>query len=258
MTMGFLTLAVGEKYRRLAANLLASYRLNCPTPLPFAVLTDRETAELSGFDRVILLESPLGNYLDKLWLSEDLPFDRTVFLDADCLAYGDLNEMFGWFDGADPMSCHGRVLPLEDDRGWFSYENLGPLQKDVTYCVGLHGGLYYLTRTEKCRAVFRRARQLVKDYESFRFRGNFPTPGDEPLIALAMALEQCRPIPYHPRGICCYWEWKLRLDPIRGKALRRDGQQVLLVHFGTRFTECFRYRFQVALMKGKARWSHDR
>lgn len=260
MTMGFVTIATGAgTYHRLAANLLRSYRRHTAKPLPFAILTDRETAETALFDRVILLENAGGNYLDKLALWDHLPFGTTIFLDADCLAYGDLNVFFEWFSQADDVSCHGTVLPLTDKTGWFDYNNLGPLQSAVSYCLGLHGGLYYIRRTEKAGAVFRRARELAKDYGRFHFRGNFPTPGDEPLMALAMALENCRPIPYRPEGICCFWDWKrgLVLGILRGRAVRRDGQRTILVHFGTRFTGCWRYRVQAALLRLPERRQHD-
>lgn len=40
---GFVTLAVGdEKYFRLAANLLNSYKLQTLYPMPFAIIADRE------------------------------------------------------------------------------------------------------------------------------------------------------------------------------------------------------------------------
>jgi len=260
MTMGFLTLATGDdRYRRLAANLLRSYRLHTAAPLPFAILTDRENADTAAFDRVMLLREPKGNYLDKLALFDHLPFDTTIFIDADCLAFGDLNVLFDWFSRGDDVSCHGRVLPLTGKSGWFDYENLGALQSEVSYCVGLHGGIYYIRRAEKAAAVFRRARELAADYDRFRFRGNFPTPGDEPLMALAMALEGCRPEPYRKEGICCYWEWKdsLRMNIRRGRAVYGGGQRTLLVHFGTRFTGKLRYRLQAALLAfGRRNW-HD-
>ena len=252
MTRGFVTLATGDDhYRRLAANLLRSYRRHCPEPLPFALITDRQTPDTAAFDRCILLEGA-GNYLDKLRLFDCLPFDENIFIDADCLAFGDLNQLFDWFKNADDVSCHGRVLPLADKTGWFDYENLGPWKDSVSYCVGLHGGLYFIRRTPKAEAVFRRARELAADYDKFRFRGNFPTPGDEPLMALAMAIEGCRPEPYRPEGICCFWEWKknLRMDIRRGRAVY-DGQRTILVHFGTRYTKKLRYRIQAALLGGK-------
>lgn len=251
-TRGFLTLAAGDlHYYQLAANLLGSYRLHSAQPLPFAILADRENRYTAAFDRCILMENADNSYLDKLRLAEYLPYDETIFIDADCLAYGDLNRMFAWFQEADDVSCHGRVLPLTDRTGWFDYENLGQLQQQVSYCVGLHGGVYYLRKTGTAAAVFATARKLSRRYEEFHFKGNFPTPGDEPLVALAMALHNCCPIPFHPEGICCYWEQGklLRLNMPGGIARwKSDSRRTILLHWGTRFTRTWRYRVQVFLL----------
>jgi hypothetical protein len=252
-TRGFVTLATGDAhYRKLAANLLRSYRLHTENPLPFALVTDREGPDTDAFDHVILRPGAGGNYLDKLDLFDVLPFDNTIFIDADCLAYGDLNVLFDWFESADDVSCHGRVLPLSDKTGWFDYENLGSLQSQVSYGVGLHGGIYYIRKTEKAKEVFETAKKLAEHYGDYKFRGNFPTPGDEPLIALAMAVHGCRPIPFRPEGICCYWEHRrnLRFDR-KGAVLKSTGHRPLLIHWGTRFTKKVCYRLQVCLLKSK-------
>lgn len=254
-TRGFVTVATGDAcYQKLAANLLRSYRLHTEKPLPFAILTDRESSYTASFDRVIFLPEARGNYLDKLALGEAAPFGETLFIDADCLAYGDLNVLFDWFRQADAVSCHGRVLPLTDTSGWFDYARLGELQSSVSYGVGLHGGIYFIRRGETARKVFETAKKLAKDYGIYPFAGNFPTPGDEPVVALAMAIHNCRPIPFHPEGICCYWEHRrdLRFDPA-GPVLKSTGVRPLLIHWGTRFTKKICCRAQVWRLKFRER-----
>lgn len=251
-TRGFFTVATGdEHYYKIAANLLRSYRHATKDALPFAILADRENEYTKEFDCCVLLESPTSSYLDKLSLYDYLPFDTGIFIDADCLAYGDLNEIFGHFQAADDFCCYGRVLPLEDKTGWFNYEDLGELQRRVSYCVGLHGGIYYIRRSEKAKAVFDTAKQIAADYHKFNFKGKFSTPGDEPIIALSMALNGCRPIPFHKDGICCYWEHegKMALDIAAGKAvIHPEGQRTHLVHWGTRFTRGLLYQREVAAL----------
>ncbi|MFQ6963088.1 MAG: hypothetical protein ACLRR6_02875 [Oscillospiraceae bacterium] len=110
-----------------------------------------------------------------------MPYDVNIFIDADCLAYGDLNWLFDLFQNADDFSCFGRVLPLDDMTGWFEYKNLGELQEKVSYVVGLHGGIYYMRKTSQCRDVLKTAQELVPHYTKYRFKGKFATPGDEPL-----------------------------------------------------------------------------
>lgn len=251
-SIGFVTIATGdEHYFRIARNLLRSYRHFTKNPLPFAILTNRENEYTKEFDQVVMLREPTGSYLDKLALYDHLPYDRCIFIDADCLAYGDLNVIFDHFKEADDMCCYGRVLPLDDKTGWFNYEDLGDLQSRVSYCVGLHGGIYYICRTPTAKAVFDTANKIAADYHKYNFKGRFSTPGDEPIIALSMALNGCKPIPFHPEGICCYWEYEnaMKLDVAKGEArIRSSGQTTHLVHWGTRFTRGLLYQKQVAAL----------
>lgn len=248
-TIGFFTVATGdEHYYKIAANLLRSYRQFSPEPLPFAILADRENAYTKEFDKTVILRDPTRSYLDKLSLYDYLPYDTSVFIDADCLAYGNLNVIFDHFRDGDDFCCYGRVLPLEDKTGWFNYEDLGELQPRVSYCVGLHGGIYYIRRTSKAADVFQTAKQIAQDYKKYSFKGRFSTPGDEPILALSMALNGCRPIPFHPEGICCYWEHenKMDLNIAKGRAvIRKNGQKTHLVHWGTRFTRQLLYQREV-------------
>lgn len=250
-TMGFVTVATGdEHYYRIANNLRRSYRLFSSVPLPFAIICDRENRFTEGFDKVILLKSASFSYLDKLCLYDCLPYDISIFIDADCLAYGDLNHLFTYFETADDFSCMGRVLPLDDKTGWFNYEDLDQLQQQVSYCVGLHGGIYYIRRSEKAKAVFDTAKEIARDYHRYHFKGNFSSPGDEPVLALSMALNHCRPTQQDTGLICCYWEVEnaISLSPAKGKArLLRENKDTILVHWGTRFTRDLLYEKQIAI-----------
>lgn len=254
-TKGFITVATGkEEYYQLAENLLRSYHLFCDKPLPFAVLADRENGCTAKFDDVIIFPDGAANcYLDKLSLGEYLPYDVTIFIDSDCLAYGDLNQLFDYFEDADDFSCFGRVLPLEDQTGWFEYENLGELKEKVSYVVGLHGGIYYMRKGDVCRKIFADAKALVPEYSRFKFKGRFDTPGDEPLVALSMALNGCHPVPFALEAICCYWEHleHMTIDMSRGLARveQEPGYDAILVHWGTRYTRQLEYQKQFALME---------
>lgn len=253
-TKGFITVATGkEEYYQLAENLLRSYHLFCMTPLPFTVLADRKNKYTEQFDDVIIFPNGASNsYLDKLSLGGYLPYDINIFIDSDCLAYGDLNQLFDYFKDADDFSCFGRVLPLEDKTGWFEYENLGELQGKVSYVVGLHGGIYYMRKGEVCRKIFEDAKSFVPDYSKFKFKGNFNMPGDEPLVALSMAVNGCRPIPFVLDAISCYWEHMghMMLDLSQGLARveQEPKYNARLVHWGTRYTRQLEYKKQVELM----------
>lgn len=254
MTKGFITIATGkEEYYVLAHNLLRSYRYFCNQPLPFAILADRENEYTAAFnDCIIFPDGASNSYLDKLRLAEFAPYDVTIFIDADCLAYGDLNILFEHFKEADDFSCFGRVLPLDDKTGWFEHENLGSLQQQVCYVVGLHGGIYYMRRGEMAQKVFEDARHFIPDYASFKFKGKFDTPGDEPLVALSMAVNNSHPIPFIREAICCYWEHvgQMHIDITKGEAkvTAEPAYNTILLHWGTRYTRELEYKKQVALL----------
>lgn len=251
MTKGFITIATGkEEYYQLAKNLLHSYRYFCKEPLPFAILADRENEFTAEFDDVIIFPNGASNsYLDKLCLAEFAPYDSTIFIDADCLAYGDLNVLFEHFKDADDFSCFGRVLPLDDKTGWFEYENLGELQEKVSYVVGLHGGIYYMRKGETSRKVFEDAKGFIPNYRQYQFRGKFDL-GDEPLVALSMAVNNCHPIPFIQEDICCYWEHTehMAINITKGKATVNGQYDTILLHWGTRFTRELEYKKQVELL----------
>lgn len=102
MTQGFITIATGdEQYYKLAVNLLHSYRHFSNAPLPFAILADRQNDFTAEFDDVRLFSRAHCGYLDKLDMFDYLPYDVNIFIDADCLAYGDLNSLFDVFRNAD-------------------------------------------------------------------------------------------------------------------------------------------------------------
>lgn len=253
-TRGFITIATGkEEYYILAKNLLHSYRYFCDNPLPFAILCDRENQFTADFDDVLIFKDGANSsYLDKLALGAYLPYDETIFIDADCLAFGDLNAIFEYFREADDFSCFGRVLPLDDKTGWFEYENLGELKTEVSYVVGLHGGIYYMRKGEVVNSVFERAKSFIPDYPKFKFKGKFDTPGDEPLVALSMAVNECHPVPFLRKAICCYWEFvdSMNIDISAGKAeiVQEPKANTILVHWGTRYTRELEYKKQLELL----------
>lgn len=253
-TKGFITVATGnEEYYRLARNLLHSYHFFCKEQLPFAVLTDQKNEWTAEFDDIILFQNGATNsYLDKLSLGEYLPYDINIFIDSDCLAFGDLNQLFEYFKDADDFSCFGRILPLDDKTGWFEYENLGKLKDKVSYVVGLHGGIYYMRKGAVCDKIFRDAKAFLPDYPKYKFKGKFSNPGDEPLVALSMAVNNCRPIPFILEAICCYWEHvdHMTIDITQGIARveQEPKYNADLLHWGTRYTRELEYQKQVQLL----------
>ena len=114
MTRGFVTIATGRKrYYIIAANLLASYRHFSASPLPFAIICDAENDYTKLFDDIVLLDNPHRSYLDKLVLPRLAPYDETIFIDADCLAYRDLNDFWNYFEQAADFTAFGTTHPAD-------------------------------------------------------------------------------------------------------------------------------------------------
>ena len=253
MTKGFITIATGnEIYYKMAVNLLRSYKYCSSSPLPFAIIADEHNEFTKEFDDVRIFNEAKCNYLDKLEMYDYLPYDINIFIDADCLVYRDINRLFDIFENADDFSCFGRVLPLDDKTGWFEYENLNSdLQNQIDYVVGLHGGIYYMRKTEKCKKVLDDAKTFSHNYADYKFKGKFETPGDEPLIALSMAVNKCKPIPHDFSAIFCYWECENSIK----LSLKNNSAYVIpesiytdIVHWGTRFTKTPVYQKQISAL----------
>ena len=109
---GFVTIATGsEHYYQLARNLLRSYRRNGGGSFPFAIIAEEENRYTAEFDKVVWMPSPAHSYLDKLRLFECLPWEETVFIDADCLVYGRIDDWWACFEDAADFSCFGSTPP---------------------------------------------------------------------------------------------------------------------------------------------------
>ena len=257
---GFITIATGNiHYYEIATNLLRSYRCFCENPLPFAILCDCENNYTQEFDETILCKNCSSSYVDKLLLLDASPFLETIFIDADCLAFSNLNDLFDIFAHADDFSCLGNIMKLDEkSSGWFTInsfpkttqnpEVVNQLKaKQLPYSVGIHGGIYFFRKTELTKQVFLDAKNVIKHYNCYSFRV-FDNPADEPAFALAMAMNNCKPIPYSEYALSCYWNTKLDMCFNRGFAKRTNGIQVPLVHFGTRYTMTPFYNKQIEQM----------
>ena len=82
---GFVTVATGKFFYRLAKNLAMSYRLFSEQKYPFCVITDKKGAKKlkKYFDDVVVCKEPHYSYLDKMSVYELSPYEETVFIDAD-------------------------------------------------------------------------------------------------------------------------------------------------------------------------------
>lgn len=253
LSKGFVTIATGSKrYFDIARNLLRSYRLFALMPYPFAILCDRENECTEEFDDVFLLEKAHCNYLDKLQLYDYLPYDETIFIDADSLAYGDLNEWWEFFSNADDFSVFGYAWSdLNSGRGWFVPPKVGEFKDKIRYIPDFNGGVYYMRRSERCKKVFELAKYFSLHFDEYIFNG-FTAPADEPCLAMAMAVEQCMPLDIKEKGLVFAPKRKdIELDISQPIALLRGdakGVTKYLIHWSNYRTKLSLYKFEVEKM----------
>lgn len=252
MTRGFITIATGkEMYFQFAKNLLLSYKLYCDCPFPFAIMTDRENEYTALFDDVVLFEKTEHPYFDKFQLLKLSPYDETIFIDADCLAYADLNQFWDYFRDADPFTAAGTNYPIDSELGLFSKEDIGPYKDRVQWKPDIHGGLYYIRKGAVCDAIYEECQYIAAHYDAFRWPDFCAPYADEPVLCLAMASQGCHAQEAYPANYGIPWEvTELKCDIFKGLCqyatewhpLVTDGR---MIHWSVRYCKKPLYRFEV-------------
>jgi hypothetical protein len=185
------TIATGsEVYLRYAFNLARSFALhNDVEQTSFYIVTDLRfapPADLS-FVRSIDLPGEIASkgLSTKLHLDVLAPTEISLFLDADCLVFRNLEFIFERFRGH-PVSVVGVAVA---DGDW-----CGPSAADLCAQFGFasmprfNGGLYYLEKGAVATSVYQTARQLQSRYDALGFHRHRGWINEEPLVSLAMAV----------------------------------------------------------------------
>lgn len=245
---GFVTIATGsEHYYELAYNLLRSYRRNGGGAWPFAIIAEEENKYTKAFDRVVLMPEPSHSYLDKLRLFECLPFGEAIFIDADCLVYGTIDDWWAYFENGSDLSCFGCAIEdLSSDQGWFRYDGMGAFKERIRFIPSFSGGIYYVRKTPIAERVFEQAKYAAAHYAEFPF-AIFHAPADEPVLAFGMAVNDCRPVDVSEVGIYVRRR-DLPMDILEPRASwTYCGRTfpVKLVHWGNFGTMKARYHLEV-------------
>lgn len=190
---GFVTIATGkEQYYKIAVNLLKSYRFFAKDPLPFAVIADRENEYTKLFDKTIILESPHYSYLDKIELLRNIPYQETIFVESDCLAYADLNQFFSSFANSGDFSMFGRSLPLDTKQvGWFKLEETGKYREQIEFHQRFHSAIIYLRQGETCQKIYEVCRDVYEHFEEYNIGGDREAMDDK-LFAIGSAVFHCK------------------------------------------------------------------
>ena len=237
MSKGFITIATGDKkYHDMAKTLVKSYKLTSKEPVRFAVVTDDLNDKFEEFDDVVIIKNATRSYMDKIDIMCYSPYDETIFIDSDCIAFNDLNVYWKDFIGSD-FSAYGRVFYEDSEQAWFKISETLKYKKSLNYSIDLHGGIYYFKKGEMVDNIYKTCKDISNDYSSFRFK-NFKKPADEPIVALAMAINGVKPIEVINDRFCFLRNTKeIKADFFNRKLsywfnndYSKDGK---LIHFGT-------------------------
>lgn len=240
---GFVTVATGsDVYYKMAADLLQSYRGRGRGKYPFAIICDQENEYTAMFDQVVLVSQFRKSTVDKLLLRYS-PYQETLFLDADMLILENIDDLWELFRDGDDVSVFGCVQPLDSREGWFTYEGSGKYKPQIRYLISMNGGIYYFRRTERAQKIIDDALAVIEDYDTIDFK-YFDTPQDEPLMAMSMVINDCRPCEAtYPMLILPACDDRITTDA-RGNVYEgKRKSNAKLIHFSSPRTRLFLYNY---------------
>ena len=258
MSKSVLTIATGKPlYLDMAVALARSFKLwNEGNGIGFAIVTDLVHLIPPDLADVEIIEIKPGEYgvgfSTKLHIDHFATANATLFVDADCLVYGDLSPVFRAFAGHG-VSAVGRDA---SDGEWFGDIAARCAAFGIEAIPKFVGAVYYMERGPVSSAVFQKAREIEPQYDEVglvRLRGR---PNEEPLVSLAMALHDQHPVSddgtikadamHYPDGIdvnvfrgraTFYNRSGLRMTTSAGLAVARP----VIAHFNDAFAEALPY-----------------
>ncbi len=193
-----LTIATGKNlYFTLAINLARSFIWwNQQSGIKFYIITDLDASlppdVISLVDIKKISPNQFGEgFSTKLYLDQLTPHGKTLFIDSDCLIFGDLSPIFEAFNGKAVSVVGGYISEGE----WFGDVKHIIQQFNVPQLPKFNGGIYYIEKGDAATGVYQTARKLEKDYDKIGFVRLRNKPNDEVLMALAMQLHGMTPVP---------------------------------------------------------------
>jgi len=233
----------------------------------FILITDQvEYVPWNLRNKVILKEIRQGElgegFSPKLQMDKFGCPGQNLFIDSDCLVYGNLEPVFDYFKGHD-VSVVGYNRTEGKDIGFCKDIATVMTNAGINYFPLLCGSVYYFEKGEPAAEIFAHARSLLKSYEKI---GLVPLRGkenEEPLIAISMAKFNQQPV--NDTGMIkadrMFYEY-LKANVIKGKARLWNSKNIpvpeysklmqaspLIVHFNAGYAESFEYESEVIRLK---------
>ena len=278
MNKNVITLATGKKfYFDLAINLARSFILwNKNSNINFYIVTDltyEMPKDLVGFiDIISIKQNEFGlGFTPKLFLDKVAPPGQTLFIDSDCLIFGDLLPIFEKFKGK-KVSVVGNYISSGE---WFGNISTICAKFSIPHLPKFNGGIYYLENGAAATEVYALARKIETKYDELGFVRLRGRPNDEVIMALAMQLNSMEPfiddgnIMSDPQA--CQGGYQIDvlngkrwlLNPIKHAQYQSwypfTRVEPLIFHFLGSYTQDYPYRREIylleKLMNNKLNWS---
>lgn len=249
---GIITIAHGEKrYIEMAKMLALSLKLTNPG-ISSAVISDAPEDEFKGlYDTCIRYNPDYGKGLSqKLYLDEYSPFDETLFIDSDCLVVDSLDFTL--------ELCRTHSLVVFGDQiasgDWYMDVAVMCKKFNLPSIPLFNGGTYYFKKTDITAKIYEQARKLHENYAALGFHDFRGSINEEPLIAVAMAINGVEAVEDNgigmrtPIGLT----GPLSIDVLNRKCIfNKEGVQVqpAIVHFSGAYSVAFHYKREVCKLK---------
>lgn len=243
MSQGFLTIAYGnESYLRMALGLARSIRLRNRS-CHLAIVTDYEAPRLHDFfDVVIPVDLSLGcGVSQKLHVDQYTPFEKTIFIDSDCLVFGNADSLWYLYRESVGFGVKGRYIAhndthyaVSDLRSYLDYLGLSRMALCNT-------GIFFFDRSDRTAGVFDTARNIYKASQCDSI-GLLPYKeskvADEPILGAAIELHRV-PLLVDDGGKtmtlgCFGTECMKHVNVLRGKSdyyFQGKNVEPLVIHF---------------------------
>lgn len=256
MTRGFVTIATGkEQYYKIAHNLLLSYRYFSSSPMPFAIIAEEENVYTADFDDVVITNEAHRSFMDKFLLMKFCPYDENIFIDADSLAYGDLNEYWEIFENSTDFSAAGVNVPRDQKENvWYNVEDIWKYGEKLEYKVRVHTGVCFIRKSESLTKLYADCMDIWNNYDKLYFH-SYPKSVDECVLGVAMPMNNMKAESLRANMCAAYpCLTYLKADILNGKLeyktpWGKNSDQGIHLHFGTIQTYKAVYRFNAECLK---------
>jgi hypothetical protein len=209
---------------------------------------------------------PLGIGM-KLHIDEYLQTEHSLFIDSDCICYGNLTEIFKAAEGMD-ITVVGNIVATEN---WCGREQANTIKQNfgIDKIIRFNGGLYYIKKSALTTAIFDKAREIGEKYDSYGFeRIKDKWINEEGPVSISMMLHKQTPMPDNGHIITDLFtdNRPAKINVLTGaRQLRNrprshqkhrpwypDKYMPLLIHFGGNNISSYPYKSQKSLLKLKS------